>query len=128
MNKTESINPKYIVQYKGEDIAVINSSLIKKNKISDTALEAIKAFHILKEAHLEELKNGAATGKVRLRKIASNITNIEFSLQKLWGFEPDKNYHRFWKLPQCTCPTMDNEDAYPTGYYVVNQNCILHGK
>ena len=54
-------------------------------------------------------------------------TNLEFSLQKAWGFSQDIKYHKFWDRPRCTCPKMDNDDAYPYGYYVISESCPLHG-
>ena len=55
---------------------------------------------------------------------ASRIwTDIQYKLQDAWGFERDSNYHRFWDLPHCTCPVMDNNDAYPTKYTMVHSGC-----
>lgn len=62
-----------------------------------------------------------------LKEVDGQITDIEFQLQKLWGFPQDKNFHRFWLRPKCTCPKMDNDDAYPTGYYNISGDCPLHG-
>ena len=52
----------------------------------------------------------------------------ERSLQKLWGFEENDNYIKWWNVPKCGCPKLDNEDAYPTGYYTTSGNCLIHGK
>jgi len=51
----------------------------------------------------------------------------EYRLQELWGFPKDPNYHKFWEMSGCTCPKIDNEDSYPTGFYIHTQNCPLHG-
>ncbi len=128
MNKTESIDPKYIVQYKGKNFSVINKNLARKQGLSDTALEAIKAYHILREAHIEELVETPIQEKKKLKQIGNNLTQIEFSLQKLWKFKKDRSYHRFWHLPKCSCPKMDNDDYLGTGYFLITSNCILHGK
>lgn len=53
-------------------------------------------------------------------------TLIEFELQKAWGFSQDKNFHRFWNRPGCSCPTMDNDDRYPYGSYIITGGCSLH--
>lgn len=34
---------------------------------------------------------------------------------------------KFWYRPHCMCPKMDNDDAFPSNYYVFNQSCLLHG-
>ncbi len=114
------------VIYKGEVISYLNRNLIKQQGISPTSIEAIKAFHILKEATLERMDT--EEDHTKLRKLASNITQIEFNLQELWKFKKDKSYHKSWELPKCTCPRMDNNDRYPHGPYIINFGCILHGQ
>lgn len=51
----------------------------------------------------------------------------ETTLQKMWGFDEDVKYIKWWNYPRCTCPKMDNDDAYPSGYYVTSGNCPIHG-
>jgi len=48
-------------------------------------------------------------------------------LQKLWKFDDNEDYIKFWNFPACTCPKMDNNDNYPCGRYVQVQNCPIHG-
>ena len=64
--------------------------------------------------------------KEKLKEYAKKITEIEFELQRLWKFKQDRNYHRFWETPKCTCPKLDNEENYPIGYYTVSEDCPLH--
>ena len=54
-------------------------------------------------------------------------TLIEYELQDAWGFDRNKNFHRHWNRPGCLCPSMDNEDRYPSGSYIYNTGCALHG-
>ena len=54
-------------------------------------------------------------------------TANEFDLQDLWGFTPDPNYHMFWTMEGCTCPKMDNRDAWGTPYHVYSGSCPIHG-
>ena len=54
-------------------------------------------------------------------------TELELLLQQNWGFPESINYHKFWNRPKCTCVKMDNDDAYPVGYYSINMHCPLHG-
>ena len=63
-----------------------------------------------------------------LKKFDRKVEHIEFALQDLWGFPLDKNYHKFWNRPRCSCPKMDNEDNYPYGYYTIDCGCKLHGR
>jgi hypothetical protein len=48
-------------------------------------------------------------------------------LQKLWKFDDNEDYIKFWNFPACTCPKMDNNDNYPHGRYVRVQTCPIHG-
>ena len=48
-------------------------------------------------------------------------------LQHLWGFDLDDNKIKFWDFPACSCPAMDNNDAYPYGYYAMSGGCMIHG-
>ena len=61
------------------------------------------------------------------RELFSDWLDIERALQGLWGFEQDDNYIKFWEFPACSCPTMDNNDAYPYGYYSISGGGIIHG-
>lgn len=88
-------------------------------------LEAIKAAHTLKLLFYTMIEE--ETNPAMLKELSQDITECEFELQKLWHFTEDAKFHRFWETPKCVCPRMDNEDAYPTGYYVTNLSCPLHG-
>jgi len=46
----------------------------------------------------------------------------------LWKFEVNVDYYKFWNVPGCRCSVLDNEDAYPSGYYTINLDCPLHGE
>ena len=35
-------------------------------------------------------------------------------------------YSRFWLDKGCTCPKMDNEDRFGTGYFIINLECPIH--
>lgn len=102
----------------------INVNLLKaQNKLSK--LNEIKDLHYLKLEIYEAIKE---TRDLDLLKwFAIELTELEFNLQKVWGFDRDLRFHRFWITPKCTCPKLDNEDAYPTGFYSYNLNCPLHG-
>lgn len=89
-------------------------------------LEAIKEAHQLRLAICDMMTE--TEDWKELQSLAADITECEFHLQDLWKFERDEKFHRFWELPKCQCPRMDNEDSYPIGYYVTNMNCPIHGR
>ncbi len=105
----------------------LNPHLIREKKLTWLKVKAILNLHEEKHIVLNLMKD-CSHNKRMLRRLAKSITEIEYRLQSAWGFKKDKRYHRFWTLPNCMCPLMDNEDMYPTGYYVINQNCPIHGK
>lgn len=104
---------------------MLNPILLFKQGVDENKFKKLAEAHKNKHKILEKMK--ITDEKSTLKFLAETITQIEFSLQRLWGFPEDINYHRFWELPKCTCPKLDNEDAYPTGYYVRVQSCPLHG-
>jgi len=103
----------------------LNMNLAKAKGVSEETLQKIADIHETKYAVLDLMR--ACEEKESLRALAKQITEIEFSLQDLWGFPLDENFHRPWQLPHCTCPKMDNEERYGTKYTIVNCSCIIHG-
>lgn len=102
----------------------INRNMLEnQGKVNE--LEEIKALHLKKLSYVERLE--ASDDADVLKFYANEITDVEYALQKAWGFQINVNYHRFWILPKCKCPTMDNEDRYPHGHYLVSSVCALHG-
>jgi hypothetical protein len=89
-------------------------------------LDALKDMHTLKLVIYLDIEQ--ETDPKRLKQLDLDLQEIEFELQDLWGFPRDARYHKFWLRPKCTCPKLDNEDAYPTGFYTTNQECPIHGK
>lgn len=56
------------------------------------------------------------------------IEDIEFTLQGLWKFDRDVNYHTHWiDIKGCTCPKMDNRDHWGTGR-ITSSDCKWHWK
>lgn len=106
---------KLVVTYKDRNI-IINARLLDEQNCWDR-LEEIKQLH-LDRMKLEENMTKADV---------SAWTALQFELQRAWGFPVDAKYHAFWYIPGCECPQMDNNERYPTGYYVINKQCPLHG-
>lgn len=116
---------KYDVYHNGEYVTTINKNLIEKLKITSSNLKLIKSLHEVKYVLHKNILNTDDSDIIK--KNVEQLTDIEFQLQKAWGFKENKNYHRFWETPKCTCPKMDNDDSYPSGYYVIDSICPLHG-
>jgi len=143
---------KCTITYKGRKI-ILNQRLIEQKGLDDETVNKIKELHkkaididiILSNKFLMFLNriglflNGIFFNeKTYLIDISfSDIktikyyldqwTYIQIKLQLKWGFPIDGKYHKFWHLKSCTCSKIDNEDRYPSGYYVYSGDCPLHG-
>ena len=105
---------------------MINKKLAEDRGISESDQMIIESLHEEREDLFDKSLASKMTQDVQL-DIFSDWLDVERSLQLLWGFDEEDRFIKFWKFPTCSCPSMDNEDAYPTGYYYVNGDCIIHG-
>lgn len=118
-------NTMLVVTYGGEEKYVMNKRLLDQQNCW-TNLEAIKEVHWFKQMLYDMIRKERNSKK--LKELAKDITECEFELQRLWKFTEDDKFHMFWETPKCQCPVLDNRDRYPTGYYVINLSCPLHGQ
>jgi hypothetical protein len=109
----------------GKKITSINARLVAAKNVSDEDVDKIKRLHKLRNCYVQLME--IKYTKEDLKYLANIVTQIDFQLQKLWKFKEDSLYHRFWELPKCECPSMDNIDVYGTGHRYINPNCKIHG-
>lgn len=114
-----------VVWHKGKETILLNKRLLDQQNCW-TNLDKIKALHSERLHLCDDMIK--VKSKILLKAMDRRYTELEFKLQKLWGFPLDSKFHRFWDRPKCQCPKMDNDDAYPSGYYVIAGNCPLHGQ
>jgi hypothetical protein len=114
-----------VIGYKNRSTK-LNLNLIKKQGINKATLQKIKTLHLHKLMIYDLMDQ--IDNSVQLKNFDQILTELEFELQDAWGFPRDARYHKFWNRPCCACAKLDNEDAYPTGYYNYNDNCLLHGQ
>jgi len=114
---------RLVVEHNGEEVMLLNKQLLDQQNAWEN-LELIKKLHNIR-LNVEDLLGDTSGANKKL--LLNTWTTVQFALQRAWGFPEDKNYHRFWDIPSCDCPEMDNDDRYPTGYYVVSGKCDLHG-
>ena len=112
------------IEYKGKQI-VLNAALIRKQNLSVDDVEKIKQLHL--ERMKIEYRIEKSSDKLILKELSKKWTENQFLLQDAWGFKRDQNYHKFWEVPKCSCPKLDNLDLYPSAYYWRDVNCVLHG-
>jgi len=51
---------------------------------------------------------------------------IEESIQIAFGFEPNRDYHRFWEWGYCSCPSLDNSDVWGLAIKYYSAACVVH--
>jgi len=110
------------LKFKPKDL---NKSLVKQQKVSlENQLELCKCYDLLDKTIQEA---NESTNMVFIKNQASKVEVLEFELQRLWNFDIDKEYHRYWlDFNACRCPRMDNLERLGYGR-IVNLNCSLHG-
>ncbi len=107
---------------------MINEALADKQGLSEQERNEINTLHSKRSNIIKQISNTKISNKKTIQRLLKRWSEIEFELQEAWKFEKDANFHRFWELPHCKCPKMDNDDNYPHGYYVIVENCPLHGE
>ena len=103
---------------------MINISHPKYKELLETDKHIINSLHIVRDILMQQ----AYVDRRIAKSLYETWFNLELALQELWGFEYDPNYIKTWNYPHCTCPKMDNEDAYPTGHYLYSVGCPIHGE
>lgn len=114
-----------VVSYLGIDRFILNKRLMDQQNCWEN-LDKIKKLHVLRLQIEDQMVNDA--DPVQLDFLVSEWTQNQFDLQEAWKFPLDAKFHRFWDIPACRCAKLDNNDAYPTGYYSISGGCKLHGR
>lgn len=108
---------------------MINLELAAKQQLSEDEVFKIEQLHYSRKLLHDAITQAIAAGnKPVARAIAKALPEIELELQKLWKFKQNTNYYKFWNVPGCQCAFLDNEDAFPSGHYVINLSCPIHGE
>lgn len=113
-----------VIKFKGVAISKLNARLVDRQKCHNN-VKLIVNLHVKKMEIYEKIIHETQIDK--LSDYAQELTELEFQLQELWNFNKDINFHKFWETPKCECPRFDNNDRYPYGNYIVNNECPLHG-
>lgn len=110
----------------GEYVTHLNQRLAAKQGVTDDELHALRASHQLR-FYLFQIANANKDHQLTLQMLARLFSNLESEQQELWNFGADPNFHRFFDMPGCTCPSMDNTDRLGTPYKVYSTDCPIHG-
>lgn len=93
-------------------------------ELTQEQVDVILALHE-ERLNIEEAMQTASGLQLKHLNVAW-MTNQGY-LQLYWGFERDERFIRFWEVPGCTYPAIDNSEAWPTGYYSISGACPIHG-
>lgn len=131
-NFMQLIPDKYHIKINDVTTSYINPSLAEEKNLSDENLEELKSLHVTK-IELFEMMDMAdpknPPSEQFFPKCAELIKEIEFLMQRAWGFSEDADYHTWWyQAPHCSCPKADNAERFGTKYKIVREDCPLHGK
>jgi uncharacterized protein YfkK (UPF0435 family) len=123
--KLSTSQPSKSFTHVSSKLSMINQGLVNRQKVSAEDVKKIVKLQTIRKYFYDfiELSND----KEEIRRLDKIITQIEFQLQKLWGFSQNKNFHRWFDVPKCTCPKWDNADSLGSDFRTINPNCILHG-
>ena len=99
----------------------LNESSIKKQKLSKSQVSKIYLAHDELQALL------SSECPLQGKNLITAIEGQEYKLQRLWGFIPDRSFHRYWyRSDKCTCPIMDNDELIGVEMRLYSDSCKLH--
>jgi len=124
--KLSTLQPNEKFQHVSSKLSMINQNLVNRQKVSDEDVKRIVKLQTIRKYFYDFIE--LSDDKEEIRRLDRIITQIEFQLQKLWGFPQDRNYHRWFDVPKCSCPKWDNVDSLGSEFKIINPNCQLHGE
>jgi len=118
--KNQDYNPDDIILHKTK----INPALAKQQNLSEAEIAAFELVSDRLSVFLRRPEMYASP-----EEAVAIVEGFEYVLQSLLKFPLSKDYHKYWKdIKGCTCPKMDNRDAYGTGIRYIRSDCCWHGK
>jgi hypothetical protein len=112
------------VYYKGKAKYTLNPSFVRQQKPSEKAIKELLLTHEDRCRIFEAMEN--TDDPEDLKMYAEQFENLEFEQQKLWGFKPNRDHHRWFDVPKCKCPKLDNSDNMGTPYRIIAGRCPIH--
>ena len=114
-----------VYTHKGEHTGFLNSDLIKQQGITEEGIKRLLDLHKLKSIVFDCMRDTDDVDE--LHYLADCVEHVEYALQEAWGFPLDRNFHRWWDVPKCSCPELDNRGRYGTEYRIIDCKCPVHG-
>lgn len=115
------------VRYQDHSVT-LNRFLIKKRNISNISVWKIMVLHRQQLEIEVAMEKMPVTAVNLLQSLMDEITEINFELQDLWGFQRNADFHKTHYLPHCTCPKIDNDVMVGTPQRYIAEGCPLHDR
>lgn len=112
------------VEFNGRKI-MINALFLDVRKCWDN-LESIREKFMWRLIIFDEMS--LTKDRKELKEWFKLYTKNEFEIQKNFKLKKDARFHRFWDVPNCSCPKMDNEDLWGMEFSIYRKNCLVHGE
>lgn len=112
-----------LYELEGEKYA-LNQRLIIQQGLSQKQVDKIKELHkerLMTEKYMETLHN-----REEIRSWYKVWTQIQYDLQRHWGFPENADFHPSHRLSKCICAKMDNDERLGTPYRVITVGCPIH--
>jgi len=103
----------------------LNPNLVEQKKLSPAQVAELVEEHRYKLLVFELAKN--TENPSLIVELSDELTQIEYRMQRLWGFPIDSNYHEWYLFPKCKCPKMDNADNRGSSRRIISADCLVHG-
>lgn len=111
---------------------ILNNCLIEHQGLNEKTVRLIEEKHSELDKIIGMLNSldWNDENKAQILQLAESIEIMEFTLQKLWGFSQNDNYHSHWLRNKfCSCPKIDNRDSMYFGRGKIHMsNCKIHGE
>ncbi len=100
----------------------LNPFLVFEKGLDQAAIDRIAELHRQKDLIFDRMETEDDP------ELLLSVTLLEFQLQKEWGFPLDSSFHRWFEVPRCKCPHLDNrENLGISNYRIINGDCPWHG-
>ena len=112
----------------GNVICVLNDRLLLKQGITPMGLMSLHLLHKERARYIKGMEEAGPENTEVLQWYAKKITEADRELQSAWSLPVNDDYHRWWEVPFCRCPSLDNSERYGTPYRIVSADCPVHGQ
>ncbi len=106
----------------------LNENLIRDLKINQPGVDRLTDLYVDKHLLLQKARKLEVKEEyMEIRKLAKDLTEIEYKLQETYGFKRDPSWAKFWEIGGCSCEVVANIERWPSESYLVNARCPIHG-